>query len=333
MDVLVLGGTVFLGRAVVSEALAIDARVTVFNRGRSGPVPDGVEHVRGDRTVAADLDALRGRTFDVVVDTSGYVPAVVGPGAAVLAHTCGRYAFVSSINAYPGWPDAADYRVGGTHEGDPDASSAPPGSDPGVSYGWLKVGCERAVSRAFGDDRVSILRAGCIVGPDDSAVGRLPWWIARVARGGEVLVPGTPLDPIALVDARDLARFAVVGPPGVFETGGPAGRDTRADLLAAAAEATGTTPSLTYVDTGWLADQDVEPWTEIPLWAPNAPSLFVHHNEAAESAGFHWRPLAETVADTWAWMQTVPGGWSTTSRTPGLSAAVEEDLLRTRHGK
>ncbi len=167
MDVLVLGGSVFLGRAVVEEALAAGAEVTVFNRGVSAPEPDGVTHVRGDRTVAADLAQLAGRRFDVVVDTSGYVPADVAAGANLLADSCGHYAFVSTINTYPGWPEAPDYHVGGIHDGDPDATRAdvPAGLDEGGDYGWLKVGCERAVQRAFGAQRCAILRAGCIVGP------------------------------------------------------------------------------------------------------------------------------------------------------------------------
>jgi 2'-hydroxyisoflavone reductase len=130
MDVLVIGGSVFLGRAVVGEALAAGARVTVFNRGRSGPTPEGAEQLVGDRTVPGDLAQLDGRRFDLVVDTSGYVPAIVGLAADRLADTCGHYAFVSSINAYPGWPEAEDYLAGGVHDGDPEASAAPEALDP-----------------------------------------------------------------------------------------------------------------------------------------------------------------------------------------------------------
>jgi 2'-hydroxyisoflavone reductase len=335
MDVLVLGGSVFLGRAVVAEAQALGANVTVFNRGQSGITPAGATHIRGDRTDANDLEQLRGLSFDRVVDTSGYVPFDVGRSAAVLADTCGHYAFVSTVNAYPGWPEAADYHDGGIHDGDPDATrdTIPAELDESASYGWLKVGCERAAARAFGADRTAVLRGGCIVGPDDSSTGRLPWWIARVARGGEVLVPGSPGDPMSLVDARDLARFALQGPAGTYETTGPDGRDTRADLMQACLDATGSDARFTYVDEAWLAGQDVEPWTEVPLWAPGAPSLFHHDASGAEAAGFAWRPLRDTVADTWRWQQQVDGGWQPGARTPGLDPAKEAALLSAWHAR
>lgn len=330
-----LGGTVFLGRAVVSEAQALGADVTIFNRGQSGPPAGGVTQVRGDRTVAADLDQLAGRAFDIVVDTSGYVPAEVARSAGVLAPTCGHYAFVSTVNVYPGWPGDADYHDRGIHVGEPDASRADvPGSlDDSGSYGWLKAGCELAVSRAFGAERASVLRGGCICGPDDGAVGRLPWWIARVARGGEVLVPGSPDDPMALIDARDLARFALSGHPGTFEATGPPGRHTREDVMQAARSVTGSEAQFTYVGDDWLAAQDVEGWTEVPLWVPDAPSMFKHDTAAAEAAGLTWRPLHETVADTWAWQCSVPGGWQPSERTPGLAPAREAELLASWHAR
>lgn len=335
MDVLVIGGSVFLGRAVVSEALAQGARVTVFNRGRSGATPEGAEQVVGDRTSATDLGQLAGRRFDVVVDTCGYVPAEVRLSAELLAPACGHYGFVSTVNVFPGWPEDADYTARGAHDGDPDATrdDVPDGMDGAEPYGWLKAGCERAVVRAFGEQRCTVLRAGSIVGPYDVKVGRLPWWIARVARGGEVLVPGAPSDPVALIDARDLARFALSAAPGTFETGGPAGRDTRADLMDACAKATGSDASFTYVDDAWLAAQDVEAWTELPLWvsAAEGPGVFAHHGAAAEAAGLRWRPLADTVADTWAWQRALPGGWQPTELTPGLAADKERRLLDSWH--
>jgi 2'-hydroxyisoflavone reductase len=329
MDVLVLGGTVFLGRAVVAQAVAAEANVTIFNRGMSGEAPDGVEQITGDRTVPADLAALDGRHFDVVVDTSGYVPADVTLSAKLLAPTCGRYAFVSTVNVFPGWPEAPDYRAVGLHKGVPDATrdDAP---DAESAYGWLKAGCELAVVRAFGADRSSLLRAGCIVGPDDSRVGRLSWWIDRVARGGEVLVPGGPDDPMSLIDSRDLGQFALAAAPGAFEACGTG--STRGELMDACRSATGSDATFAWVDDAWLAAQDVEPWTEIPLWVPaaEAPSVFAHDPANAVAAGLRTRPLLDTVAVTWAWQQA---GWQPAEMTPGLDAAKEAALLKQWHAR
>ena len=334
MDVLVLGGTVFLGRAVVAQAVAAGANVTIFNRGISGPAPAGVEQVIGDRTVAADLTALAGRHFDVVVDTSGYVPADVTLSASLLAPTCGHYSFVSTVNVFPGWPEAPDYHAVGVHQGDPDATrdDAPADNAP-AAYGWLKAGCELAVVRAFGTHRSSLLRGGCIVGPDDSQVGRLAWWIDRVARGGEVLTPGAAEQAMSLIDSRDLADFALAAAPGAFEACGAL--NTRGELMAACREVTGSDATFTWVDDAWLAAQDVDAWTEIPLWVPpaEAPSAFAHDTADAAAAGLRWRPLRETVADTWAWQQAVDGGWRPAAMTPGLDPATEDALLKAWHSR
>jgi 2'-hydroxyisoflavone reductase len=337
MDVLVIGGSVFLGRAVVAEALALGADVTVFNRGVSGAAPVGAAQVVGDRTSPADLAQLEGRRFDLVVDTCGFVPVDVARSAEVLAPACGHYAFVSSINAFPGWPRQPDYRLGGVHDGAPDAGrdDLPDGMSGSEAYGWLKVGCERAVERAFGAERCTILRAGAIAGPDDAAIGRLPWWIDRVSRGGEVLVPGSPSDPMALVDARDLARFALSGVAGTFEAPGPPARDTRADLMAACVAATGADPTFTYVGDEWLVDQGVQFWTELPLWIPAAegPSVFASYSDEAVAAGLKWRPLAETVADTWDWQRSLSDGWHPGERAVGLAADREKELLAAWHSR
>jgi 2'-hydroxyisoflavone reductase len=335
MDVLVIGGSVFLGRAMVAQAQAGGAAVTVFNRGRSAAAPEGVEQITGDRGDPHDLDQLAGRRFDVVIDTCGYVPAVVARSADLLAPRCGHYVFISSINAYPGWPEEGDYRVRGVHDGQPDASKAPDGLEEAGPYGWLKVGCERAVERAFGAERTTVLRAGLIVGPYDSATGRLPWWINRVAAGGEVLVPGAPSDTISMIDARDLALFAWRAVPGTFDAPGPAGRDTRADLMSACAAATGSKATYTYVEDAWLAAQGVEGWTEVPLWTPaaEAPSVFASFADEAIAAGLTWRAMADTVADTWAWQQRVPGGWRASDRAPGLAPERERSLLLAWHAR
>lgn len=333
MDVLVLGGTVFLGRAAAEEARAAGARVTIFTRGKSGPAPEGVEHVIGDRNVPADLEQLAGRQFDIVVDTSGYVPSEVALGVGVLARTCGHYAFVSTINVFPGWPEQADYHVGGVHDGNPDAEPDEGPEDPSARYGWRKAGCELAVLRAFGEERSALLRAGSIVGPDDSHVGRLPWWIDRIARGGEVLAPGHPDQTMTLIDSRDVARFALGATAGTFEVAGAPLR--RAEVFETCREVTGSAARFTWVSDEWLAAQDVQEWTEIPLWAApaGAPSTFTHDTSAAEAAGLNRLPLRETIADTWAWQQSIPGGWQPSERTPGLNRDKEAALLASWHAR
>jgi 2'-hydroxyisoflavone reductase len=321
VDVLVLGGGVFVGRNAIAEALTGGHRVTVFNRGRSGPDPDGVTVLRGDRTDPADLAQLAGRRFDLVLDTSGYVPADVARVAAILADTAAHYAFVSTVNVFPGWPDAEDYHSGGVYDGDPDAREAPPDLPESARYGWLKVGCERAVEAAFGEHRCSILRATTICGPYDSAVARLPWWLDRVARGGEVLVPGSPQDTVSLLDARDLAQLALRRVPSTHELAGPP--TSRAELMTTCRRVTASDAQWYYLDDAWLSGQDIQPWTELPLWAPDAPSLFRH----SPSPALRTRPLAQTVADTWAWQRAVPGGWQPSQRTPGLDPEKEAALI------
>ncbi|GGM01963.1 NAD-dependent epimerase/dehydratase family protein [Nakamurella endophytica] len=326
MDVLVIGGGVFLGPAVVSVARELGHRVTVFNRGRSAPPPAGVEHVVGDRTTPADLAVLGRRSWDVVVDTCGYVPAEVALSADVLAGAAGHYAFVSTVNVYAGWPAAADYHRVPQHRAPgratrEDAEELPPQD----RYGWLKSGCEEAVRERFGS-RCALLRAGCIVGPDDSSTGRLPWWLDRVARGGTVLAPGAPDDPVVLVDSRDLAGFALDRPSGTFEVTGDPVR--RADLLDGCRAVTGSTAVFRWVGDR-PAGAGVQPWTELPLWVPRAeaPSLFAHDNSRARAAGLRLRPLRDTLSDTWAWQRAVPGGWRPAPGTPGLDPQREAELL------
>lgn len=303
MRVLIIGGSSFLGRATAHEALRRGAEVTTFNRGRTGPDVPGVQALRGDRESDDDLAQLAGRPFDVVVDTCGFVPAVVGRSAAVLAGSGAHYAFVSSISATTTWPAAP------TTDGDPGQDCpADAGANDG-DYGRLKAGCERAVTEVFGD-RATVVRAGLILGPHEN-VGRLPWWLERMARGGEVLAPGDPDRPIQLVDARDIASFvldtAATGIGGTFNVTGPRGNATMGSWLADCVAATGSAADLTWVADDFLVDRDVSPWTELPLWMPpgqDGDHVWDAETTAAEDAGLRCRPVTETVLDTWAWMQS-----------------------------
>ena len=224
MQLLVLGGTAFLGRHVVEEGVRRGHHVTTFNRGQTGPDADGVESVRGDRTSRRDLEQLRDRTFDAVVDTSGFDPRTVRQGLDVLAPNVGHYAFVSSISVYPGWPREIQTEDSPVHD-------CPPDAGPGVAYGPGKAGAEQAVVDAL-RGRAMVVRPGLILGPYEN-IGRLPWWLRRATRasdGGDMLAPGRPERTMQLIDARDLAIWmldcAAGGVSGTFNATGPAGNAT-----------------------------------------------------------------------------------------------------------
>lgn len=336
MRLLVIGGTSFLGRATVELALARGWAVTTFNRGRSAPDVDGVEALRGDRDDAAALGRLSGRSFDVVVDTCGFVPRVVAKSVRALVGSGAHYVFVSSMSAtttWPSWPTPEDV------EGQPCPSDAGPEDG---DYGVLKAGCERAVTEVFGA-RAAIIRAGLILGPHEN-VGRLPWWLWRIARGGEVLAPGDPDVAMQLVDARDLAPFMLTcgerGTGGTFNASGPQGNATFGGWLRDCVRATGADATLTWVPDDVLLAHDVQPWSELPLWMPpgqGADAAWQADTARAEAAGMHARPVRETVADTWAWMQSAR--W--TPQPPpreslpdhGIDPSKEAAILAAWHGR
>jgi 2'-hydroxyisoflavone reductase len=320
LRLLVLGGTVFLGRHVAAEALARGHELTLFTRGLHGAelFPEA-ERLRGDRS--KDVSALRDRLFDAVIDTSGYKPADVAASAgAVDAH----YVFVSSCNAYPGWPaevvdeDSPDWAGGGPSE-----------------YGPDKVRCERAAEAAL-PGRVAVVRAGLIVGPRDG-VFRLPWWVRRIALGGDVPAPGNPARELQIIDARDLAAWmldlAEQRVAGVFNGTGPAGMTTMGELLGAAVEATGSDARLRWIADERLRALGVEPWTELPLWAPEdeMAGTWKIGTARARAAGLRCRPAAETVADVAAWLRD--GGeqelsdWGSHARPAPMGAEREAQLL------
>lgn len=304
MRLLILGGTVFLGRHVAEAALERGHRVTLFHRGRSNPgaVP-AAEHLIGDRD--GGLDVLAGRSWDAVVDTSGYVPRVVRAAARRLAPAAGHYLFVSSVSAY------ADIMRPSADESHPLAVLEDPATETitGATYGGLKAACEHAAEEEM-PGRVTHVRAGLLVGPHDTS-DRFPYWPRRIARGGEVLAPAPPEHPVQFVDARDLATWmvevAVRGVTGAFNATGPSRPLTLGDLLTRARDALGAEARFTWVDERFLLDRGVRPWTELPLWVPMAEAEFerldVRH---AVEAGLRFRPLEDTVRDTLAWDRATP---------------------------
>ncbi|GAB2468897.1 NAD-dependent epimerase/dehydratase family protein [Streptosporangium sandarakinum] len=306
MRTLVIGGSVFLGRAIVEEALRRGHEVTTFNRGRNGVDVPGVEAVRGDREVTSDLERLaEGREWDIVVDVCGFVPRVVGESVRVLNGRAATYAFISSISACSVWPGQAADESSPRFECAPDA-----GRDDG-DYGVLKAGCERAVEQGF-DGNALIIEPGLIIGPHEN-VGRLPWWLTRIDRGGRVLAPGDPEMAMQLIDARDIAAFtldqAEAGTNDRFFVSGVRGNITYRGLLEECRAVTGSDAELVWVDDEFLLDRDVAPWTELPVWAPRNEEfagVWLPSSEKALAAGLRCRPVAETVRDTWAWLRGIP---------------------------
>lgn len=296
MDLLILGGTRFLGRHLVGSALGRGHRVTLFNRGISGPglFPE-VEELRGER--GGDLSALRGRRWDAAIDTSGYLPREVRASVGLLAEAVDHYTFVSSISVY------RDFSQRGFDEDAP--VLAPPDPEPEVLdweiYGELKVGSERAVEAAM-PGRALVIRPGMIVGPHDYT-NRFPYWCRRVAEGGEILAPGNPDRPVQLVDARDLAawmiRMSEERSTGVYNATGPGHDLTMRGMLEGIREATGGRARFVWASEKFLLDADVEPWVELPFWVPEemAGILSVGVGRAV-GAGLYFRPLGDTVRDT-----------------------------------
>ncbi|MDF5758087.1 NAD-dependent epimerase/dehydratase family protein [Spongiactinospora sp. TRM90649] len=324
MRTLIIGGTVFLGRAIVQEALRRGHQVTTFNRGASGADAPGVEAVHGDRQVTADLERLaERREWDAVIDVCGYVPRVVGESVRLLSGRAPTYAFISSISAISEFPAKAVNEESARFECAPDA-----GPDDG-DYGTLKAGCERAVEQGFDGNRL-IIEPGLILGPHEN-VGRLPWWLTRMQRGGRVLAPGDPAKPMQVIDARDIAAFtldqAEAGTDDRFLTSGEQGNTTYGGWLAECARVTGSDAEPIWVDDDFLLEHDVEPWTEFPLWVPNKPDmkeLWDMSSAKAAAAGLRCRPVAETVADTWAWLRDIPVD-QRSFRTSMLTHGIEPD--------
>jgi 2'-hydroxyisoflavone reductase len=350
MRILILGGTLFVGRHLAQAALARGHAVTLFNRGsRPAPFP-GVETLRGDRR--RDLSALAGGRWDAAIDTSGYTPGAVRAAAGLLAGGVGHYTFLSSVSVYTraargessedGPADAVDESApvkqvpaGRLAELEAIEPAGPiPGVAYGAEYGGLKALCETAAEEAMGG-RALIVRPGLVVGPHDPT-DRFTYWPGRVARGGEVLAPGEPGRPRQLIDVRDLAGWILrrieTGGTGTYNAAGPQRSLAMASLLEECRTAAGSDARFTWVSDDFLLAAGVAPWTEMPLWLPrgNEPPALVRADcRKALAAGLSFRPLAETILDTLAWDRARPPG----ERRAGLAPEKEVELLRRWHGE
>jgi 2'-hydroxyisoflavone reductase len=301
MKLLLLGGTKFLGRAVAEAALAAGHELTLFNRGRTNPelFPEA-EHLRGDRN--GDLRALEGRSWDAVVDPSGYVPRIVRASAELLRDAADHYTFVSSISVYRGFPQP------GSDESAPVVELDDPRTeDVQRHYGGLKVLCERVLEDVM-PGQAAMVRAGLIVGPHDPT-DRFTYWVQRLAAGGTVLAPGRPDRQVQFVDGRDLGdwivRIAEGRVAGTFNATGPVPPVTMGELLETCRRVGGAGAEIVWVDEGFLLEREVGPWMELPLWIPESDEEHGRMQEVdvsrAVAAGLRFRPVEETVRDTLAW--------------------------------
>lgn len=322
MKILVIGGTRFLGRHFVEQALAAGHAPTLFHRGKSGAgLFPQAEHRNGDRN--GDLAELGRGEWDVVVDTSAYVPRQVKSLAAALQGRVGQYQFVSSISVYAEPVDA------GADESAPLQVLADPGTEAitGETYGGLKVLCEAAARDGF--ERCLVVRPGLIVGPHDPT-GRFSWWPHRVLAGGELLAPGDPATPVQFIDVRDLAAWMLLqaerGTAGVFNLNGPLEPIGMGTLLETARDTLNPQARLTWVDEAFVLEQGVAPWSDMPVWIPRADAAMHTLSVAAAAAtGLQIRPLADTLRDTAHWLREASG------KAVGLAPEKEAAVLAAWH--
>lgn len=326
MKLLILGGTRFLGRHLVSAAQERGHEVTLFNRGQTNPgLFPGVTELHGDRD--GDLQILSGRTWDAVIDTCGYVPRVVRASAEFLARTVPRYTFISTISVY------GDLDKAGIDESAPVATIDDETTEEvtGATYGALKALCEQAVIEEYPDASL-IIRPGLIVGPYDPT-DRFTYWPVRVDRGGEVLAPGMPENLVQIVDARDLAEWTIAmveeGTTGIYNATGPDERLPLAQLLETCRAVASSDATFTWLPEAFLLEHGAEPWVEIPLWVPGDEAIGFGTVDVrrAVANGLRFRPLAATVADTLSWaQQRADHEWRA-----GLAPEKEHTLLQAWH--
>jgi nucleoside-diphosphate-sugar epimerase len=322
MRLLVLGGTSFLGRHVATAALGRGHDVATFTRGISGGPPAGARALHGDRDDPEALPAaLDGWAPDLVVDTSCQTRAAARNAAAALPDVHG-YAFVSSLNAYANWPPGPL----GPEE------TEPVWTTDDDDYGPIKADAERTLAAVLGD-RFLTARAGLIIGPHDP-IHRLGWWLERIARGGRVVVPDALDQPMAAVDARDLGGWLVDmaerGQGGAVNATGPAGMTTFGAVLGLCRQVTGSDAEWVPVSEERLLAAGVEPWQHLPFWLPAeaARTAWDVDTTRARELGLPSRPLAESVADTWAWQRASERLPMPANRpAPGLPADLEARLL------
>jgi 2'-hydroxyisoflavone reductase len=337
LKILVLGGTRFLGPAVVNRARNRGHQVTLFNRGKSNAdLYLDILQLRGDRF--GDLASLEKGEWDVVIDHSGYIPHTVRDSARLLAPRAKQYIFISSISVY------ADFSQPGNNEKSPvgqmtdeEIAAALTMKDiTGLNYGPLKALCEQEAEKAF-PLRCCNIRPGLIVGPRDRS-DRFTYWPVRIAKGGEVLVPDTPDVVTQVIDVRDLAEFIVhcaeTNTNGVFNATSPAEELTMGELFDACKSVSGSDAEFTWVSKEFLDENEIQEWSDMPVWVhlngPEAGHPYMDVSRAV-AAGLTFRPIGETVRGTLDWWNTVPQERKDGPMRAGITAEREAELLAKWH--
>ncbi|HEF1900791.1 SDR family oxidoreductase [Bacillus thuringiensis] len=336
MKILILGGTRFLGRAVVEEALNRGHEVTLFNRGTNKEFFPEVEQLIGDRN--GDVSSLENRKWDAVVDTCGFSPHHIRNVGEVLQNNIKHYIFISSLSVYKDWiphdikedyilqPEPTEEQIKAVENGE---------ISPYEHYGALKVLCEKEAEK-YWPGRVLHVRAGLLSGMFDYT-DRLPYWIGRVAKGGKVLVPGRKIRPVQLVDIKDVAgwglNMAEHNKAGTFNITGPNDELTMEELLNTCKKVTNSDAEFVWVDESFMSEHNVQPWTEMPLWIPETFPLdgetkpwrggFSICIESAVNEGLTFRRIEETVTDVYEWMESTEE-WELKA---GISGEREKVLL------
>ena len=330
MNILIIGGTRFLGRHLVDSAFARGHNVTLFNRGQTNPnLFPNVETVLGDREHS--INRLSGRDWDAVIDTCGYVPRIVGISAVGLKRSVGRYIFISSISVYP---DSDLHKIG-IDESDPVGKLKDESVEEitGETYGPLKALCEKTMLDLYGESGL-VVRPGLIVGPNDPT-DRYTYWPVRIAKGGEVLAPEKPEVPVQIIDVRDLSDFIIKlieeNASGIYNATGPDYELTFGRMLETCKQVSRSDANIHWAPVEFLEQNKVEAWSDMPVWVPdneeNAGFSRVSISKAIQ-AGLKFRTLEDTVHDTLAWADTRPTDHNWRA---GLKSDREQELLRLLH--
>lgn len=330
MNILIIGGTKFLGRHLVDSALARGHQVTLFHRGKTNPglFPE-IETILGDRET--DLNKLSNRHWDAVIDTCGYVPRIVNVSAIGLERSVKRYVFISSISAYD---DAILSKIG-IDESDPVGKLKDETVEEitGETYGPLKALCEKTVLDVY-NERGLVIRPGLIVGPHDPT-DRFTYWPVRIARGGDVLAPEKPTVPVQIIDVRDLSDFTIklieAKSSGIYNATGPDYELTFGVMLDACKQVSGSDANIHWASVEFLKQNNVQEWSDMPVWVPdNEESAGFSRVDISKAikAGLSFRPIEDTVRDTLAWANTRPADHEWRA---GLKTEKEQELLHLPH--